>query len=301
LALRHWVTAARPKTLTIAVVPVLAGSTLGGVDGGMLNWLVLVVAALAAVLIQAGTNLHNDAGDFLRGADDRNSRVGPPRVTAEGWLSPLEVRAGAGLCFGGALVAGSYLVNVGGWPILVAGVVAILTGIAYTAGPRPIAYGAGGELFVWFFFGLVAVGGSYYLQTGAVSQSALMVGAMLGMPAAAVLVVNNYRDLDGDRRVGKRTLAVRIGRHASRAEYAVLMLAPFLLLIALALLRSLDWFVVLPFLTLPWALALVRRFFSEAPGPAFNPLLAATARYQLGFGLLLCFGLVGGFAPGPGV
>lgn len=290
--LKYWFLAIRPKTLTIALVPVLVGSTLGWLHSGQLSWTVLGATLLAAVLIQAGTNLHNDAADFERGADRIGTRLGPPRVTAAGWLSAAQVRRGAGISFALAMLLGGYLIWVGGWPILTVGLASIAAGVAYTGGPRPVAYSGLGELFVWLFFGLVAVSGSYYLQTGGLSWAAVLTGALVGMPAAAVLVVNNYRDLDTDRQAGKNTLAVRLGRRASQLEYALLMLLPFgLLPLLYPLGGGFGW--LLPWLALPWAVKLVGRFKREAPGPVFNQLLAATARFQLSFGLLLCLGLVG--------
>jgi len=290
--LKYWLLAIRPKTLTVAVTPVLVGSLLGWTDSGTLAWSVMGVALLAAMLIQAGTNLHNDAVDFERGADRSTTRLGPPRATAEGWLSAAQVHQGAAISFGLAFVLGLYLVWTGGWPILIIGLASIAAGYAYTGGARPVAYSSWGELFVWLFFGLIAVAGSYFLQTGTLSGSALLIGAALGMPAAAVLAVNNYRDLENDAQVGKNTLAVRFGRRAARLEYALLMLIPFALLPFLQLLDLEIWNWAVPMLTLPWAIFLVRRFRSEPPGPVFNHLLAATAQFQLGFGLLLCVGLL---------
>ncbi len=290
--LSYWVTAVRPKTLSIAIVPVLVGSALAWTQTNSLNWLVIVAALVGATLIQVGTNLHNDAADFEKGADDPKTRVGPPRVTSQGWLSAAQVRRAALICFALAGLVGGYLIWVGGWPIAAVGVASIAAGMAYTGGPRPIAYTALGEFFVFLFFGLVAVVGSYYLQTGKMTWSASLAGIMVGMPAAAVLVVNNYRDLENDRRVGKNTLAVRIGRRASQAEYALLMLLPFLLLPILPIAAGSGWWLALPVAVFPWALALIRRFRSDSPGPLFNHLLASTAKFQLGFGLLLCMGLL---------
>lgn len=289
--LKYWLLAIRPKTLTIAMVPILVGSTLGWLQSGTLAWLVMLTAMLAATLIQAGTNLHNDAADFERGADHSDTRLGPARATAQGWLSSIQIRRGAMLSFALALLLGCYLIWVGGWPILLIGLISIAAGLAYTGGPRPIAYSGLGEFFVWLFFGLIAVTGSYYLQTSQFSWTALIAGVLVGMPAAAVLVVNNYRDLDNDKRVGKNTLAVRLGRRASRLEYALLMLLPFALL---PLLHPLNFGWLFPWLTLPWAIKLVRRFWNEPPGPVFNELLAATAQFQLGFCLLLASGLITG-------
>ncbi len=291
--LRYWFLAIRPKTLTLAVVPVLVGTALAWRQTGAVLWAVLGAALGGAVLIQAGTNLHNDAADYERGADDRTTRLGPPRVTAEGWLSTSQVRRAAALSFALAVLTGSYLVWVGGWPILVVGLASIAAGLAYTGGPFPVAYSVLGELFVWFFFGLVAVSGTYYLHTGEISGMALITGALMGMPAAAVLVVNNYRDLDNDKAIGKNTLAVRMGRRASRVEYTLLILVPFALLFPLDRLAGGNLALLLPLVFLPLAGMLIRRFITGVPGPGFNQLLVATARFQFGFGLLLCIGLSG--------
>ena len=291
--LKYWLLAIRPKTLSVAVVPVLVGCTLAWIDWGTRDWLVMGVTLLAAGLIQIGTNLHNDAADFERGADCSATRLGPARVTAQGWLSAAQVKRGAAFCFGAALLCGCYLVWVGGWPIVGIGLAAIAAGLAYTGGPRPVAYSSLGELFVWVFFGLAAVTGSYYLQTGRLSGGAVLAGTLLGMPAAAVLVVNNYRDMDNDRQVGKNTLAVRLGRRVSQIEYKLLMLLPLGLLPLFQVLGfgGLSW--LPPLLVLPWALKLVGRFCVETPGPVFNRLLAATAQFQLVYGLLFCLGLLG--------
>lgn len=291
--LRHWLTAIRPRTLPVAVVPVLVGKALAWHDMGTLSELVLVATLIAAVLIQVATNLHNDVADYERGADDPGTRLGPRRATAEGWLSPADVRRGALLSFAGAGAIGLWLALQGGWPILAIGVAAIASAWAYSGGARPIAYSSLGELFVWLFFGVAAVAGSYYLQVGRFDPMAMVAGALLGMPAAAVLVVNNYRDRDNDLRAGRRTFAVVFGARASRIEYATLMLLPFLLLVPLALAGGPGW--LLPLAAAPWAVVLVRRFVTQPAGPAFNALLADTARLQFGFGALICAGLfIGG-------
>ena len=291
--LRHWLTAIRPRTLLVAVVPVLVGTTLAWHDAGTISGLILGATILAALLIQVATNLHNDVADFERGADDPGTRLGPQRATAEGWLSPAQVRRGALLSFAGAGAVGLWLAWQGGWPILAIGIASIACAWAYSGGARPIAYSSLGEFFVWLFFGVAAVAGSHYLQVGRFDATALAAGALLGMPAAAVLVVNNYRDLDNDRRAGRRTFAVVYGAHASRIEYGVLMLAPFLLLLVLAYFGGPGW--LLGLAALPWTVLLVRRFVSQPVGPAFNALLADTARLQLVLGALLCAGMfIGG-------
>ncbi len=278
-----WFLACRPKTLSVSLSPVLVGSAIAWHDSGALLWLPLLAAALGAAFIQIGTNLFNDVGDFLRGTDTPD-RLGPKRATAEGWLTPGKVKASAWLSFALAFLCGIYLVWHGGWAIVAIGLASLAAGWAYTGGPKPIAYGPLGEVFVFIFFGLVAVGGSYYLQTFSLTATALAAAALVGIHAAAVITVNNYRDLDGDARSGKNTLAVRLGRPATRRIYAAEMLAPYVLL---PLLAGLGWPGALPLLSLPLAFRLIHRFHHEAPGPAFNDILAATAGLQLVFALLL--------------
>lgn len=284
-ALAWWI-AVRPRTLPISLAPVLVGTSVAWFETHELNASVMLVALLASALIQIGTNLQNDVGDFRRGAD-RHGRLGPPRATTLGWLSPRQVQTAATMSFAAAICLGAFLVGVGGWPILFVGLASVAAGAAYTSGPFPIAYTRLGELFVFVFFGVVAVSGSYYLQVFGMTADALIAGAMVGMLAAAVLVVNNTRDIESDCRAGKRTLAVRLGPRFSRAEYSVLLLAPFALAPVLG-----GTFMWLPLLLLPRALGLARRIWSEAPGPAMNPLLADTVQLEVGFGALLCLAAV---------
>lgn len=281
--LQAWFLACRPKTLSVSLSPVLVGTAVAWHDTHQLLWLPLLAAALGAAFIQIGTNLFNDVGDFLRGTDTPE-RLGPKRAAAEGWLSVRAIRYGAWLAFALAFACGIYLVWHGGWPIVAIGLASLAAGWAYTGGPKPIAYGPLGEVFVFLFFGLVAVGGSYYLQTLSLTSLALFAAALVGIHAAAVITVNNYRDLDGDAKSGKHTLAVRLGRPATRRLYTAEMLAPYALL---PLLTGLGWPTVLPLLSLPLALKLIQRFHNEAPGPVFNGILAATAGLQLAFALLL--------------
>jgi len=278
-----WLLACRPKTLSVSLSPVLVGTAIAWHDTHTLLWLPLLAAALGAAFIQIGTNLFNDVGDFLRGTDTPG-RLGPRRATAEGWLTPGMVKAGAWFSFALAFLCGIYLVRHGGWPIVAIGLASLAAGWAYTGGPKPIAYGPLGELFVFVFFGLVAVGGSYYLQTLSLTPTALLAATLVGIHAAAVITVNNYRDHDGDKAHGKNTLAVRLGRPATRHAYTLEMLAPYALLPALG---GLGWPAALPLLSLPLALRLIARFHREPPGPVFNPILAATAGLQLVFACLL--------------
>ena len=288
-----WWQALRPRTLPVAAAPVLATCALAWSESGRLNWLAALVTLVAALLIQIGTNLLNDVGDFERGTDTPD-RLGPARATAMGWLSPGQVKRAGFSALAGAFLLGIYLVWLGGWPIVLLGLASLFCGWAYTGGPKPIAYGPLGEVFVWAFFGLGAVLGTYYLQTGSLSRAAWALAHMLGLFAAAVIVVNNTRDRAGDARSGKRTLAVRLGLTACRVEYGLLMLVPFVLLGWLAAAGH-HLAAGLPLLALPPALMLVVRFARLAPGREHNRLLGQTAQLQLFFSCLLLLGCL--FAP----
>ncbi len=286
-SLRSWMIASRPHTLTIGVNPVLVGCALAWFETGRIDVGLMLLSMLGALLLQTGTNLDNDVSDFERGTD-RAGRLGLPRATALGLLTPEQVRSASRACFLVATAIGLVLAWRGGWPIFAAGVASAAAAMAYSGGPRPISYTPFGDFVVWFFFGLVAVTGTYYLQTLTVSPGVIVAATMVGLPAAAVLVVNNYRDLEPDRAVGKRTLAVCLGRSFSRWQYAVLVLAPFALLALLGTQAHIGLTLLLPLLALPAALGLVRRFWREPPGPAFNAVLAQTARFQVLFSALLC-------------
>ena len=284
---RLWWLAIRPRTLTISVAPVVAGTALGWQEAGMLDVRPLLASLIGALAIQAGTNLFNDVGDALRGGD-QPMRQGPPRVTALGWASPERVRHAALVSFALAALAGLYLSYLGGFPIVMLGLASLAAGWAYSGGPRPIAYTALGEIFVVAFFGIGAVGGTYYLQTNTLSLEAVVTGIAFGLVAAAVLLANNYRDMEPDRLAGRRTLAILAGMEASKLIYGMLVMAP------MALLAS-PWGPPGGILTLgaaPLALFLFRRFVTEPRGPAFNSILAATARFQLVLALVLAIGLV---------
>jgi 1,4-dihydroxy-2-naphthoate octaprenyltransferase len=283
-----WCLAARPWSFTISLAPVLAGSALAILHGYGAQIGVAAAALLASILIHAGTNLQNDVGDFRRGADGAG-RLGPPRATTEGWLTAGQVQVAANMCFAAAFIPGSYLVMQGGWPIIAVGVASVIAGAIYTAGPRPVAYSGWGEVFVTVFFGLVAVGGMYYLQTGTLRATALVAGAALGLLASAVLVVNNLRDIESDRRIGKNTLAVRRGSAFTVREYAVLMYAPFALALVLAAEES-SAALLAPFVLLPWIVRLVTRVQRKPAGAWLNSALATTAKLGLAFALLLSLG-----------
>jgi 1,4-dihydroxy-2-naphthoate octaprenyltransferase len=288
--LRLWWTGARPHTLTLAAAPVAVGTALAWAEGSPRRGLVAVAALLAAVLIQAGTNLHNDAADYQRG-NDRPERIGPTRITAAGWASPAEVHRAAFAAFALAGLLGLYLAYVGGWPIVAVGLLSLLAGWAYSGGPRPLAYTPLGEVFVFVFFGLVAVAGSHYLQGGRLAPTAVLAGGAMGAFAAAVLTVNNGRDREGDRAAGRRTLAVLLGRRRTTIVYGALVLSPFPFLAAVQMILPDKPWLSLAALAMPVAIRLTQRFARAGSGAAFNALLAATARIQLLFAALICAGL----------
>jgi 1,4-dihydroxy-2-naphthoate polyprenyltransferase len=283
-----WWTAIRPRTLSMAATPVVLGSALAWASGAAPLWPVFVATLLCALLIQIGTNLHNDVADFERGAD-RPDRVGPLRVTAAGWATPRHVHRAAALSFGLAFALGGVLVQQGGWPILAIGVSSLLAAWAYSGGRHPISHSALGEVFVLVFFGLLAVAGSHWLQSGSTALAPWLGGAVVGLPAAAVLLVNNYRDRDADLRQGRRTLAARLGDTASERAYAVMLLLPFALVLGLAWVARPG--ALLALLALPYALSLMPRLHRQASGVQLNGLLSATAKLGLWLGLLLSVGV----------
>lgn len=284
---RVWWTAARPRTLPLAATPVLAGTAVAWAEGAAPAWAPALAALACALAIQTGTNLHNDAADFERG-NDRADRLGPLRVTAAGWASAAEVRRAALMTFGLAFLLGIYLVAAGGWPILAIGLASLAAGWGYSGGPRPVSHTPFGELFVLAFFGLAAVAGSAWLQAAAISTATLLTGLAVGLPAAAVLMVNNTRDLVADRAAGRLTLAAVLGPVRARQAYAAMMLTPFALLAPLALLTRPG--TLLALLALPAAVGLIRRL-RAAEGVALNEILAGTARAHFLFGGLLALGL----------
>lgn len=282
-----WWLACRPKTLLAAVVPVVVGTGAAlGVQSA--RWAPAAAALLGAILIQIGTNFANDVFDFEQGADTE-ARVGPTRAVAAGWLSPARMRAGMIAAFGGAVLVGCYLVAVGGWPVVAIGVASIISGVFYTATRNSLAYLGLGDIFVMLFFGFVAVGGTYYVQTGMVHARVLWAAVPVGAWATNIIIVNNLRDRVTDAEAGKRTLAVRFGRRFCLAEYGLLGLASYAVVIGLAAAESAPW-LLLPVVTLPLALATGRRV-ARSEGPALNPLLGATARVLALFGLTWAAGL----------
>jgi 1,4-dihydroxy-2-naphthoate polyprenyltransferase len=285
-----WLMASRPRTLPAAVAPVLVGTGLAGF-AGVFHPLRFVAALLGAIFIQVGTNLSNDYSDARRGADTED-RLGPVRVTAGGLVPPRQVLIATYVSFGLAVLAGVYLIAVAGWELLLVGAASILAGVAYTGGPKPYGYEGLGEVFVFLFFGVVAVAGSFFVQVEHLHWEAFALAVPVGLLAAAILVVNNFRDIDTDGRAGKRTLAVRLGRARTREVYAVFVYGAYLLAPITWLFGPLSAWVLLPWLTLPAAAPLVRQVRNHTDGPSLNAALAQTGMLQLAFCMLLTAGLL---------
>jgi 1,4-dihydroxy-2-naphthoate octaprenyltransferase len=281
----------RPRTLPLSLSPVIAGSALAWAQDTSMRADIAGAAALSALAIQVGTNLHNDAADSLNHTDDRH-RLGPVRVTERGWMTPRQVLRAAHLAFALAVLSGLWLVIQGGWPILAIGLASVLAGYAYSAGPWPISRGPFGEVFVVLFFGLVAVGGVVYLHAGDVGPAALLLGLVVGLPAAAVLLVNNTRDRVGDARAGRRTLAIRLGRDRAQTLYAGLLAAALAGVMVLALLEPATRGALLGLITAPLAWRAVRALRAADTAAAFNASLARTGSLQIALALTSGIGLV---------
>jgi 1,4-dihydroxy-2-naphthoate octaprenyltransferase len=290
LSPRVWLLAARPATLTAAVAPVLVGTAAAARDHDF-RPLAFAAALAAAVLIQVGTNLANDVADFERGAD-AGGRLGPPRVTQQGLLAAPQVRWAAYASFAAAAGLGLYLVLLAGWPVLALGLLSIAAGLTYTAGPWPFGYHGLGDIFVFLFFGLGAVGGSYFVQTESFDRVALLAALPVALTVTAILVVNNLRDRESDARAGKRTLAVIIGERATRLQYACCVLGAYVLVAALAGAGELPRTALLGLVSLPFALALVTSVLRGAAGPHLNDVLKGTARLHLLLGATFALGFL---------
>jgi 1,4-dihydroxy-2-naphthoate polyprenyltransferase len=289
--MRIWFMAARVRTLPAAVAPVLVGTALAVAETDHLRVGAFVAALLGAIFIQVGTNLSNDYSDARRGADTED-RLGPVRVTAGGLVPPRQVLIATYVSFGLAVLCGVYLVAVAGWVILLIGAASILAGVLYTGGPRPYGYEGLGELFVFLFFGVVAVTGSHYAQTEDLTWEAFALAVPVGFLASAILVVNNVRDLETDRRAGKRTLAVRLGRDRARGLYAAMVYGAFLTAPVPWILGSLSPWLFLPWVLLPLAVSLVRTVRNHTDGPTLNAALGQTGMLQLLFCILLSAALL---------
>ncbi len=284
--------AARPKTLTAALAPVVVGTALAAHDGVLAPWPALA-ALVGASLIQVGTNFANDYYDFVRGGDTAD-RVGPLRVTQAGLLAPETVKRGMWTVLSGAMLVGAYLVWVGGWPIVWIGLSSLACAVLYTGGPFPLAYHGLGDLFVFVFFGLIAVSGTYYVQGLSWPPDVFLAGTALGALNTAILVANNLRDIETDAKAGKRTLAVRLGTRASQVEYLLMMLVGFIVPVVGWLVYGWPAASLAALLVAPLCFAPVRRVVTHTDPAELLPALGETARVVGVYGLLLGLGLAVG-------
>lgn len=287
---KFWLLALRPKTLTAAFVPIVVATALVHALGWPVKWWVSAAALAAAFLIQIATNLINDAIDFEKGADSE-TRVGPTRVTQSGLLSRRHVMLGAGGCLGLAFLLGVPLVLEGGWPIALIGLVSLALAYGYTGGPWPLAYLGLGDVFVILFFGVIAVGGTFYLHTGQYHQLALVAGLQVGFLATVLIAINNLRDSPEDAKVHKRTLAVRFGERFAKIEISLLAFFPFVLG-GLYGPYGWKWAAYAPLLAVPLATRLLRGLWPAPPSAAMNRFLAMAAGLHALFGAALAAGLM---------
>jgi 1,4-dihydroxy-2-naphthoate polyprenyltransferase len=283
-----WILAIRPRTLPAAAAGVVMGSALAWRDG-FFRLDAALACLLTALLLQIGSNLANDVFDFERGTDTPD-RLGPVRVTQAGLLRPSQVKYGMAVVFGLSALVGLYLVWLGGWPIILIGIAAILSAIAYTGGPLPLGYHGLGDLFVFIFFGLASVAGTYYVQAGFVSSAAWWLTVPPGLIITAILVVNNLRDLEDDRKAGKRTLAVILGERATKTQYVACMVIAYLVLPFAAWGGILPWSALLAWFSLPLAMRAAHLVLTERGRP-LNMALAGTGQTALVFSILFWIGL----------
>ncbi|BCX05901.1 MAG: 1,4-dihydroxy-2-naphthoate octaprenyltransferase [Candidatus Roseilinea sp.] len=285
-----WLLAARLRTLPASISPVIVGTALS-LREGKFDLPIFVATLAAAMLLQVGANYANDVFDYLKGAD--RARRGPLRVTQSGLLTPRQMLVGTAVVFGLAALIGIYLVLAGGWPILLIGALAIICALAYTAGPFPLAYRGLGDLFAFVFFGVIAVMGTYFLQSGRFTLVSFIASLPNALFATAIIVVNNLRDMDTDREAGKYTLAVRIGDRATRLEYTLMLAGAYLIPLILRVGGAIqEWAWLLPWVSAPVALMLVRDLWRAPRSPALNPILARTAQLNLLFSILFAVGLI---------
>jgi 1,4-dihydroxy-2-naphthoate octaprenyltransferase len=289
MLLKPYILAARPKTLPAALAPVLIGTAMAFADG-LGHWPSALLAAFGALMIQIGTNYANDYYDFVKGSDDHATRLGPTRATAAGLVTPQAMRNAFIFAFSLAAVAGIYLLVRGGWPVLFIGVLSIAAGILYTGGPYPLGYNGLGDIFVFIFFGLVAVGGTYYIQALQINVLVLFAGVAPGLMSTAILAVNNLRDVNDDRVSGKRTLAVLFGEKFGRLEYVFCMLMASLVPVILVILTKGHYFSLFAAGIFLLSIPSIRLIFVEKPSRAYNAVLAKTGKLLFLFSLVFSIG-----------
>lgn len=288
--IKTWVLAGRPKTLPAAVVPVIMGTAMAYGDG-VYHIPAALAALLGALLIQIGTNFVNDYADFKKGTDT-GDRIGPLRVTQAGLVTPTQMKFAIWLVFFLTLLAGLYLVYRGGWPVVIIGVLSIVSGALYTAGPYPLGYLGLGDIFVLIFFGPVALAGTYYVQALTINWIAILAGLAPGLLSVAILTVNNLRDIEGDTKAGKKTLAVRFGRNFAKNEYFYSILLAGLIPVMIFFITGQHKFALLATLTLFFTPKPLKAIFSQTDGPSLNNALAGTGKLLLIYGILFSIGWV---------
>jgi 1,4-dihydroxy-2-naphthoate octaprenyltransferase len=285
---KAWILAIRPRTLPAAAAGVVMGAALAWHDGHFRIDAVLV-CLLTALLLQIGSNLANDVFDFERGTDTAE-RLGPTRVTQAGILTPKQVKVGMAVVFALASLLGLYLAWLGGWLIIILGIAAIVSAIAYTGGPFPIGYYGLGDIFVFIFFGLASVAGTYYIQAGFVTPAVWWMTIPPGLIVTAILVVNNLRDLENDLKAGKHTMAVRLGEQGTKIQFLICMAVAYLVLLPVAWVGMIPWTTLLAWLSLPIAMQAARVVLTQK-GRLLNAALAKTGQTALVFSLLFWVGL----------
>lgn len=284
-----WVTASRPKTLPAAVTPVIVGSAIAGFEHKF-NFVPAVFALVISLLIQIATNFVNDLYDYLKGTD-KPDRVGPQRLLTSGLISPREMKMAIYFTFGLAFFLGLYLVWLGGWIVLLIGVLSIAAGFGYTAGPFPFAYNGLGDIFVFIFFGIVATVGTYFVQALSFSSIALWASVPVGLLITNILVVNNYRDADEDKFANKKTLAVRFGKSFARGQYLISIVISYAVLFVIYFEYKTTAWIFLPFLALPLSVKLIKMIYTLTGSP-LNKTLALTGIFSTIYGLLFAVGLL---------
>ncbi len=287
--MKNWLLAVRIKTLPAAISPVILGSALAFHDGYFYLF-IFIMTLLAAVLIQIGANFANDVYDFEKGSD-REDRLGPIRATQSGLISSKKMKQAMWFVFFLSICIGIYLSVIGGWPIVIIGITSIVAGIAYTGGPYPLGYHGFGDLFVFIFFGLIAVPGTYYLQIGIINELSLYMGVIMGMLSTAILVVNNLRDAETDKLSGKKTLVVCLGKTFAKIQYSILVLLPFLCPIYIWWNFENELSLLLTIFAFPLSFFLIKEVCTLA-GRDLNPVLARTARLLFIFTILFSTGLI---------
>ena len=287
--IESWLLASRPRTLLAAVVPVMVGSALA-ISQNKFTLILSLIALLCSILIQVGTNFTNDLYDYLKGTD-KEDRIGPRRVLVSGLISTSEMKLGIITVFGLAFLLGLYLVYAAGIVILIIGVISILAGLAYTAGPYPLAYNGLGDVFVFAFFGIVGTTGTYYLHLHEFSLLSFLIAVPVGALITNILVVNNYRDIEEDREADKYTLAVKLGKKFTRFQFVNSIAISYLILFIIYFKYDFTYWIFLPLISLPIAVILIKTL-QTLEGEGLNKTLELSAKYAALFGLLFSLGLI---------